>query len=169
MKSPNHAVLFLILLPAVAWTTQTRGQLPAWVGDVSTTPPDNAGIGSVTLRGTWFDTCAPDMISHVVESNQIILTVEHDGAFLGCGDFPAPWSLTEHFGPLTPANYSIFGSLYEVDPRDRTIRELGFGPDLFVSDYVVVPEPATASLPVIALLLLWLSTHSLAKSHGKQP
>ncbi len=152
MKPPNHAVLFLILLPAVAWTTQASGQLPEWVGDVSTTPPNNTGIGSITLSGTWLDTCAPDMISHVVESKQILLTVEHDGGIaVGCGDQPTPWSLTEQFGPLAPANYSIFGSLYAVDPQDRTVREFEFGPDLLVSDYVVVSEPATVLFLVAEL------------------
>ncbi len=162
---------FLFAAAVLLWfVPSVKAELPEWVGDVSTTPPDNAGIGSVTLSGIWLDTCAPDMISHVVESKQILLTVEHDGGItVGCGDRPTPWSLTEQFGPLAPANYSIFGSLYAVDPQDRTVRELEFGPDLLVSDFVVVPEPATASLAIIALLPLWLSTNSLAKSDGKQP
>jgi hypothetical protein len=90
-----------------------------------------------------------------VADGVIALVVEHDGINVGCGDAITPWSLTEEFGPLAPATYSITATLYAVDPNDRQNRILESGPDVLVETYPV-PEPASAVLFILGLLtLIW--------------
>ena len=100
------AAVFLVCVGLV------QGQpLPDWVESVTTTPLDDTGRGSVTLAGNWLDTCAPDTIDHSISNTTIELFVEHSALNVGCGDAITAWSLTEEFGPLLPATYSIFGTL----------------------------------------------------------
>ena len=136
--------------------------LPSWIGSVEVTPANNMNIGSITLAGDWLDTCVPDTIAHDVTGNTIDLVVEHDGINVGCGDAITPWSLTEEFGPLAIGAYTIQGTLYAVDPADRTIRQRESGPDVLVESYFV-PEPTTMAICLTMLPCL------LSRLHRRSP
>lgn len=135
---PRHVKTISLLLLSVSTAHGT--DLPYWVGQVATPPPDENEIGSITLSGDWLDTCVPNAIFHEVDANNILLSVEHPGINVGCGDAITFWSLTESFGPLTPGNYEIFATLFAVDPNDPLLREKVSGPDLLVEQYLV-PAP----------------------------
>ena len=141
------AIVFLVFVG------QVHGdQLPSWVDSVEVTAPNNAAIGSISLAGNWRDGCFPGTISHTVTSTTIDLTVEHL-INLECAQVVTPWSLTEEFGPLEPAAYTILGTLYGVDASDPLNRQLESGPDVLVQSYVV-PEPSSLVLAGIALTML---------------
>ncbi len=126
---------------------------PSWIDALTVTPPNEAGVGSITLSGEWLDTCTPDTEFHEVEESRIDIIVEHPGINVGCGDAITPWSLTESIGPLPPRTYSIYATLYEVDPNNSSLRELVQGPDLLVTDYVVA-EPSALALLTTAFLTI---------------
>lgn len=142
------ALTFLVLAGKVA-----AQDLPPWIGSLEVEPPNSMSIGSITLSGDWLDTCMPDTISRSVSGSTIDLVLEYPGINVGCGDAITPWSLTEEFGPLENGNYTIQGTLFAVDPADRTIRRLESGPNILVGSYVV-PEPST--LAGCMAILPWL-------------
>ena len=157
----KRVVLYIVFLLASVGQLQA-GDLPWWVDAVAVTPPNDSGVGSITLSGEWLDTCVPGTISHDAAENRIDLTVEHPGINVGCGDAITPWSLTESFGPLSPGTYSIYGTLYAVDPSNPELRELVQGPDLLV-DHYVVPEPS------VFLLLITGVTALTAYAYRRRP
>ncbi len=119
------------LIGCLVLTSVSYGQeLPWYVSSVTVTQPGSDGLGAVRLDGLWPDTCVPDAISHQVSGNHIQLSIAQPGLNVGCGDLPSPWSLTEEFTPNDDGNFSIFGSLFSIDPADRGIREQLSGPDL---------------------------------------
>ncbi|TWT32423.1 hypothetical protein KOR34_41860 [Posidoniimonas corsicana] len=114
--------LFLCCAPLSAF------ELPWWVDSVTVTQPGLGGVGAIQLEGVWWDTAAPDAISHGVVDGALHLTLAAPG-LAGAGDALTPWTLTEEFGPLTPGINGITGSVLNVHPEDRGIRELVSGPD----------------------------------------
>lgn len=122
--------LAAFLLVACTTTPTVALELPWWVDSVSVSPPGLGGIGAVTLEGTWIDTGAPDAISHSVIDGQLHFSVSAPDLNVGTGDALTPWRLTEEFGPLFADVNEIVGSIYSVDPADRSVRELVSGPDL---------------------------------------
>ncbi|WP_425397683.1 hypothetical protein [Aeoliella sp.] len=121
--------LAALMLVATSGTSALAIELPWWVDSVSVSPPGLGGIGAVTLEGTWIDTGAPDAISHSVVNGQLHFSVSAPDLNVGTGDALTPWTLTEEFGPLFADVNEIMGSIYSVDPADRSIRELVSGPD----------------------------------------
>ncbi|QDT69621.1 hypothetical protein MalM25_25600 [Planctomycetes bacterium MalM25] len=126
----------LVVSAAGSLTQSARAfELPWWIDSIEVTSPSTPlGIGAVTLNGTWIDTGAPDAIGHSVRDGALHLSVSAPGLNVPTGDALTPWSLTEEFGPLDPfagpgGVNEIFGSVWSVDPRDRSVRERVSGPD----------------------------------------
>ena len=152
MRRLIFVAIVLLILP----TRLSGAELLSGLDTIAVTPPNREGIGTITLSGNWLDTCVPNSISHSVTGTSIDLILEHDGINVGCGDAITPWSLTEQLGPLAPATYTILGTLYAVDPLDRTVRQLASGPDVLVESYAV-PEPSTITL--VVMLAVGLSAY----------
>ena len=122
----------------------SAGELPAWVDEVSVTPADAQGFATLTLGGVWQNTCVPSSITHEVDGAEIQLDVAQAGINTICGQAFTDWSLQHRIGPLEDGTYSIFGSLYQFDPRDPETRRLKFESHLLVEGYEVVLPPAPA-------------------------
>ncbi|TWT85342.1 hypothetical protein Pla123a_01490 [Posidoniimonas polymericola] len=126
--SPRKLALFSLAALLLAGSPLAAFELPWWVDSVTVTQPGTGGIGSVRLDGVWWDTAAPDAISHSVVDGALHLSLSAPG-LAGAGDALTPWTLTEEFGPLDPIVNEITGSVWNVLPNDRGVRELVSGPD----------------------------------------
>ena len=128
-------------------------ELPWWIDSIEVTPPSSpSGIGAVTLNGTWTDSAAPDAIGHSIRNGALHLSVSSPGLNVGTFEVLTPWTLTEEFNQgqqgvlLGPGGVNeIFGEIWSVDPRDRSLRSRVSGPD-FLGWIVPPPRGSFAGL-----------------------
>ncbi len=79
---------------------------------VSPSSPSADQAVSVTVTGTWRNTCVPDRTSHEIEGNEVRIHIyDPHGPDTMCGQALTDWSLTERIGQLEPGRYTVLVSL----------------------------------------------------------